>query len=194
MKKILLFSLLLSTSSILTAQIVPGGIYGGLSGNYRYMQYNAKGFRPELTMGVSEHSTMGIFFENNKFTGVLGDNGIRNNRLDVTSGVTFNYLHPFGKSKRWGWMINSSLSFTHSKFYEKSMTTQTLVNSINEYRLSFSPGIYYKASKNLTVFARFGEFGINRQTGGYPIMFRGYHEFRLGILWNFGSILKKKSR
>lgn len=194
MRKFILLTVAMLTLHSMHAQIVPGGIYGGLSGNYRFARYNALGYRPEITIGISDRSTLGVFMERNHFTGALDYNGIRHNRLDVSSGINYNYLHYFGKSRRWGWMLNNTLSYTHIRFYEKSPGTQVLTSSVNEYRLSVSPGIFYKASENLTLFARFGELSINRQSGGYPIMFRGYQEFRVGLLWNFGTIFKKKRR
>lgn len=178
------------------AQIQKNELYASLSIGTRVIGYTSNSIRPDISIGLGKHSTVGVFFDYTKYRSWTFNNTTgRSNSFSI--GLSYNYYSYFKNSKKWGWSINSTLSLNRINFYEKtgSMTDYT---RYTETDLSVTPGIFYRPSPRILLHANIGGFSLykNRYESMHNIDTRsGFGtQLNIGATISLGNLGKKKKR
>jgi len=184
---------LLSLNS--SAQVDKGQLYGDLFIGRKLWNYNTNMIQPSITVGLSEHSTLGVFYSYTRYKSmpVAGINEMTANVTGV--GVSYSYFKFFKNSQKWGWYVNGSLSFNRVTVYEKAGGNTVLNNRYSERNLSLTPGIFFKPSPRIMLYGNIGgieavnnrhDFILPRSTFANQVNF--------GIRVGIGNLKNKKVR
>lgn len=192
MKKLLLFSILFFACIQSFAQFEKGKLYPGLSVGARFHRYYTYTVKPDFSIGLGKHSTAGVFFDYTTNKGFRYNEGVAPGYMNTyTVGLSYNYYHFFGKSKKWGWFINGSLAYSRSIAYEKNATPQR--TTFHETSLTLTPGIFFKASPRVLFHLDFGGVGLYKPHS-YPFQAKSNFgtQVNLGVTIGLGKMGRRK--
>ncbi len=195
MRKKIFFSAaaLLSCYSLL-AQVEKGQLYGDVSFGKKVLKFSTTTIQPSFSIGLSEHSTLGVFYNytRSKSTPTISSNGYF---ISQGFGVSYNYYHFFKKSQQWGWYFNGSFSANQTSVYDKAGGVLLLNNRYAERELSFTPGIFFKPSKGVMLFANIGGISLANNRYDFIVPRSSFaSQLNLGIRINIGGNKGKKNR
>jgi len=192
MRKIILTSSVLFFSVIqLAAQFQKNEIYGGLSYGRRLFNYNTNSYQPSFSIGLNTHSTVGVFLDNTRYN-VMPSQFYDGYSHSLGVGISYNYARYFKKSSKWGWYVNSSLGFYKVKVYEKQNSITTLNTHYNQQELSVSPGIFFRASPRILLFANIGGISLTNNRYEFTSRFNMTSQLNIGVMISLGNPGKKK--
>lgn len=186
-KKLFISAIIFLYSFKLFAQVGKGQIYGDASFGKRVVKYNTNSFQPSFSIGLNEHSTLGVFYNYTRSettpsiysTGYFTNQGI---------GVSYNYFHYFKNSKKWGWYVNGALTFNRVSIYDKSTGSSLLNNRYSQRELAVTPGIFFKPSHRVMLFANIGGVSlINNKYEFLKLRSSFASQFNIGIRINIGG-------
>ena len=195
MSKKIFFSVIISLFCFqLSAQVEKGQLYGDVSFGKRIIKFNTTSFQPSVSIGLNEHSTFGVFFNYTRSatTPSLYSAGYFTNQ---GIGVSYNYFHFFKNSPKWGWYVNGALAFNQTSVYDKRTGVTLLNNRYSERELGVTPGIFFKASKRVMLFANIGGVSlINSRNDFITPRSTFASQLNVGIRINLGGQKTKKNR
>jgi hypothetical protein len=190
-KTMLLFPVLFLFAFQLAAQFQKNEIYGGLSYGRRLFNYNTNSYQPSLSIGLNANSTIGAFLDNTRYNAMPLQfyNGYGHS---LGFGISYNYARYFKKSSKWGWYINSSLSFNKVSVYEKQNGIAILNNDYHQKELSVTPGIFFRASPRILFHANIGGVSLISNPYEFKGAFNMASQINIGVTISLGNLGKKK--
>ena len=177
-------------------QLEKGNFYPGLSSENRFYPYgNAYGFKPELSFALDKHNSVGIkfnYFRSNNYNVPFPSN-IDGYNLQHGIGVTYNYFRYFKNSKRIGWYANANFDLNRIKYFDIKNTGEAeLASRHNQTELSIRPGLFYKPSRNIIVFANVGGISLINSAGNVYVPVNFGKQVNVGALIDLDIFRKKK--
>lgn len=176
MRKKIYFTITIFFSVLqLSAQFQKKQIYFDLTGEKRIISYSTNGLRPSVSVGLGDHSAIGVYFDYTKYKewNYSNLNGYTEN---YGVGVFYNYYRFFKGSTKWGWFGSADLSFSQFRVYQKTSGSPALNNQYNQVRFSLTPGIFFKLSPAVMLHADIGSL----------YLYHDHHEF-LNVQSNFAT-------
>jgi hypothetical protein len=194
MRKKILLSLAIFFSFLqLSAQFQKKQIYFDLTGEKRIIRYSTNGLRPSVSIGLSDHSAIGVYFDYTKYKewNYFNINGYSEN---YGVGVFYSYYRFFKGSKKWGWFATADLSFNQFNVYQKTSGSPALNNRYNQAKLSLTPGIFFKPSQRVTLHADIGSLYVYHDRNEFFNVRSNFAtQINIGITIGLGNTGKKKS-
>jgi hypothetical protein len=193
-KKIYLSLAIIFSVLQLSAQFQKKQIYFDLTGEKRVIRYSTNGLRPSVSIGLSDHSSIGVYFDYTKskewvypnVNGYMENKGV---------GVFYNYYRFFKGSTKWGWFGSADLSFTQIRAYDKTSGSLVLNNWYNQERLSLTPGIFFKPSQRIMLHADIGSLYLYHDRHEFLNVRSNFAtQINAGITIGIGNTRKKKSK
>jgi hypothetical protein len=193
-KKLLLLPVIILFCVQLSAQYEKNKIYSGISFERGLRYYNASyGIQPAVGIAISKNSLFGIYGDHTRYKKYVFF-GNETFSKSYGLGVFYNYSRYFSKKSKFGWSVQGSLGFNRNSVYSKSTgSTFLLNNKYNEIEFAFRPGIFYKPSQKIMVWANFGGFasqGRRLPTENFRLDF--LDAARVGMYINLGNNKKRK--
>ncbi len=176
----------------LSAQVENGQLYGDFIFGKRILKLNTGTIQPAFSIGLNEHSTFGVFYDytRSKTTPSISSNGYFVNQ---GVGISYSYYHYFKKSQKWGWYFNSSFAINQTRAFDKSSGSLILKSQSAARILSVTPGVFFKPSKGVMLFANIG--GVSLVNNRYHFITPSSSfasQLNLGIRINIGGLRKNK--
>jgi hypothetical protein len=192
-KKLLFVTLTIVISVSLVAQVEKGRIYPALTLGKHVFDYNTNTVQPSISIGLNEHSTIGVFYQYTRYKFSPSDFS-KGFSEKTGGGVSYNYYHYFGKRSRFGWYINGELGVYRVSVFDQSGSTTVLNNRYTETQLKITPGIFYSLSPRVMLFTNVGGLAFNHSAGrGLDITGRDmFNQVNIGIRVSFGGSKKAK--
>ena len=179
-----------------SAQLEKGNLYPGVSSENRFYQYgNSYGIKPELSYAIDKHNSVGVrlnYFRSNNYN-LLVTPYTNGYFVQHGAGITYNYFRYFKNSQKFGWYVNANLDFNRIKYFNiKNSGGTELGSAHNQTEFSLRPGIFYKPSKNIIVFANFGGISLVNSNGNIDAPLNFGNQVNIGVLINPDIFRKKK--
>lgn len=192
MRKFIILLLLTSCSFFYaSAQFNKGEIYTGIDISRRIARFDITSIQSSVSIGLGQHSRAGIFYNRSWY-------GSYNNWTDNSikihgAGVFYEYASYFKKSRKWGWTMNGSFAFNQVSVYEKNAGTVLLNNRYTERQLTFTPGIFFKPSPRVMLFANIGGFSLNNNRNEFINARSDFAtKLNIGAIFTIGHPRKRK--
>ena len=172
-----------------SAQIEKGRLYPGATVNLgETIHY---GIQPSISLGLGKHGLLGVHSSymrsNNNFYYDSKFYAIKNG-----GGLTYTYLSFFKNSQKLGWFASTGFTYHRYKVYEVKNGLKEINNQFGRTDLYLRPGIFFKASQKVTMFANFGGIGIQSSRGSHEFDLNFATQVNVGVLINLGSCKRKK--
>jgi hypothetical protein len=192
MRKTLLLSFVLFISAIqLSAQFQKNEIYGGLGYGRWLFNYNTNSYQASLSVGLNANNTIGVFLDHTRYNSMPSPvyNGFSQSS---GLGISHSYARFFKNSSKWGWYVNSSLGFHKIRIYEKQNGVNVLNVNYPQQELSVTPGIFFKPSPRILLFANIGAVSLTNNRYEFKGRFNMASQLNVGITIGLGNFGKKK--
>jgi len=191
-KKLLVSAVIFLSALQLSAQLQKQEIYVGVRGEKRFGQISSNGFRPSISIGLGDHSAIGVYYDYTKFKDWNGDITKTSTHISAV-GLFYDYYHYIGKSERWGWFASADLSVGRTRV--TGFNAAAPINDrYEQIQFSLAPGIFYKASKNVMLHLDIGSvFLYDNKYGPISLKSNFARTINLGIRIGLGNGGKKKT-
>jgi hypothetical protein len=191
MRKLILFLLLTSIFvSRSSAQVEKNSFYTELLVGRHFLKYNTNTIQPSVSIGISEHSVLGAFYRYNRYNS--NPRSLYSGySTKAGGGVSYSYYRYFNKKGKWGWYLNGSLGIFKVNVYEKQGNSTVLNYRYTERELTITPGVFFKPSPKVMLFANIGGLSLTNYQGinGHA----GFaSELNIGVQISFGGGKKKQ--
>jgi len=188
-KHLLIAALFFICGLQVSAQIEKGRLYPGVTVNGgETIQY---GIQPSISIGLGKHGLLGVhssymrssndFYNDSKFYAIK--NG---------GGLTYTYLNFFKKSQKLGWFLSTGFTYHRYKVYEVKNDLKEMNSQYGQTDIYLRPGIFFKASQKVTLFANFGGIGMQSSRGNNDFDLNFGTQVNVGVLINLSSCKRKK--
>ena len=188
-KHLLIAALFFICGLQVSAQIEKGRLYPGVTVNGgETIQY---GIQPSISIGLGKHGLLGVhssymrssndFYNDSKFYAIK--NG---------GGLTYTYLNFFKKSQKLGWFVSTGFTYHRYKVYEVKNDLKEMNSQYGQTDIYLRPGIFFKASQKVTLFANFGGIGMQSSRGNNDFDLNFGTQVNVGVLINLSSCKRKK--
>jgi hypothetical protein len=181
MRKIILATLVLISSFTAFSQIQKNSIYSETFVGQRIGRYYSTTAGTGISIGLNEHSTLGIFYGHTRFNSRVMDLShpyMTNNQF----GVSYTYYQFIGKSKKWGWDLNASAALNRVRSFAKPGVAIIADQKHTQKEIALTPGIFYTPIKNVMLTANVGSLTFtNSKYDGARINSSLGHSLNLGI-------------
>jgi hypothetical protein len=173
MRKKIYFTIAIFFSVLqLSAQFQKKQIYFDLTGEKRIVRYSTNGLRPSVSVGLGDHSSIGVYVDYTKYKEWNYPN-LKGYTENYGVGVFYDYYRFFKGSNKWGWFADADLSFSQFRTFDKTSGASVINGKYNQVTLSLAPGIFFKLSPSVILHADIGGLNI-------------FHNYRYDFL-NFSS-------
>ncbi|MDZ4794423.1 MAG: hypothetical protein SGI83_09120 [Bacteroidota bacterium] len=193
-KRIIFSIILFFTIGPLFAQVEKNKWYGILSVGRKIFYYNTNMLQPSLSIGLTEHSELGIFYNYTRFNSspsALYGGHISSHAV----GTSYKRYHYFKKSHKWGWYLDGSLSFNRISIYDNQSGSLKLNNRYSEGELSVAPGLFLMASARIMLFANIGSFSVaHNRYESFDLRSSFVAQLNIGARFSISNPNKKKSQ
>jgi hypothetical protein len=193
MRKKILLSLAIFFSFLqLSAQFQKKQLYFDLTGEKRIIRYSTNGLRPSVSIGLGDHSAIGVYFDYTRYKAWSYSNaqGYSDN---YSVGVFYNYYRFFKGSEKWGWFASADLSFNQFNVYEKTSGSSLLNNRYNQVKLALTPGIFFKPTERIMLHADIGSLYLYHDRNEFLNVRSNFAtQINVGITIGLGNKGKKK--
>ena len=191
-KKILLSAAIFFSVLQLSAQFQKNQIYVGVTGEKRFGQTSSIGVRPSVSIGLSRHSEVGVYFDYTKFRDFSFSNTkIRSQVYGV--GIFYNYYKYLGRNEKWGLFLNADLSLNQVRVSDTNAGSPTN-NLYNESRFAITPGIFFKPSRNIMLYLDLGNvYALHNKYEWFNVRSTLGSQISIGIKFGLGDPQKKKT-
>jgi hypothetical protein len=189
MRKHHLTGVILLIFSQASAQIEKGKIYPGITLNRsEAMQY---GVQPSASVGLGKHGLLVVHLSfmhgKNFYYADSRSYGSMNG-----AGINYSYFRFFKNSQKLGWYATAGVTYHRVNVYQVKNDVTMLNNKYGQTDLYLKPGLFFKASPQLTFFANAGGIGINSSQGNNDLDISFLGEVNVGVLINFDARKRKK--
>jgi hypothetical protein len=175
----------------LSAQLETGNIYTHLMLGKREVRYSSSMVRPSVSLALSKHSSIGVFFEYTKFKDFEyydASAGYNTGRaFQYSVGVSYNYLSFFNNKSKWGWYVNGSLSYNHFEWSQKESGGTTLSDHLKFSELAVTPGIFFKPSTRISLYANVGGVAAQHYQRSLNFQSNFASQLNLGVSLRLGK-------
>ena len=185
----LITAVILLIFSKASAQIEKGQIYPGITFNRsETMQI---GVQPSISVGLGKHGLLGahLSYMHGKNFYYLDS---RSYGIMYGGGINYSYFSFFKNSKKFGWYASAGVTYHRIKVYQIKNDIRDLNNEYGQTDLYLKPGLFFKASPQVTFFANAGGIGINSSQGNHDLDVSFLGEVNVGVLINIGRGRNKK--
>jgi hypothetical protein len=192
MRKIQLLLVILFISSTASfAQLEKNQLYTGFSLTRGFGNGStAYEFQPSASIALGKHSLLSLYgrYQHGKeyINPYFPDRTGRGSEYGI--GVSYTYLRNFKGSKKWGWFLDASASVNRISQYDiKSGITESIYQH-TEKQLLIKPGIFFKVSPRVMLFADFGNVRLigDQNTNSFG------NVINIGVKINLGKLREKK--
>jgi hypothetical protein len=191
-KKLLFLTVTIVISVQLVAQVEKNRIYPALTIGKHIFDYNTNTIQPSVSIGLSEHSTMGVFFKYTRTASYPSD-FFKGYSEATGGGITYSYYHYFNKRSKWGWYFNAELGTYRINVFDKTSGTTVLNNRYTERELRVTPGIFFSASPRVMFFANVGGLALTHNYNGLHLNHRDFlNQVNIGVRISLGGNRKVK--
>jgi hypothetical protein len=191
-KKILLVAVIVISAIHLSAQVKKNEIYLGISGEKKFGQISTIGVRPSVFVGLSNHSTVGVYFDYTDFKNARYPDGTKWDTKSSGLGLIYNYYHYIGKNQKFGAYASADISLSRIRIIGMSGGLPSNYE-YNQSKLSISPGLFYKPVENMMITLSPGgiDFSQTKFSSLYTRNSFG-KQISIGLSFGIGSFSKKK--
>ncbi len=190
-KKIPFIAASLFFAPALPAQVQKGSIYPGITAGQFVFRFNNSTLQPSVEVGVSSHSTLGLFYYSTRYNAnALSNAG--GNSTKRGGGISFTYHRYFNLHSKWGWYVNSTLGLYKIRVIEKQGANSYLNNRYGQGELTLTPGVFFTPSSKLMLFANIGGFSLSNNR--YEFLRPGssfVNQLSVGVRFTFGKNKKQ---
>ena len=191
-KKILLSAAIFFSVLQLSAQFQKNQIYVGVTGEKRFGQTSSIGVRPSVSIGLNNHSDVGVYFDYTKFKD-FNYASFKSSTQVYGIGIFYNYYKYLGRNEKWGLFLSADLSLNQVQVSGASAGSPTN-NQYNESRFGITPGIFFKPSKNITLYLDFGNvYALHNKYEWLNVKGTLGSQINIGIKFGLGDSQKKKT-
>jgi len=172
-----------------SAQIEKNNFYPGIS--FHRSEANLFGIRPSASIGLGKHGMIGLhssfikgrsnYYTDSRFYGV--SKGI---------GIDYSYFHFFKNSQRFGWFATTGFNYQRISGYQVKNNEKLLINKYGQTDIYLKPGIFYKPTSHVMIFANFGGIGLQSSRGNNDFDLSFATEVNIGVMINLDIFRKKK--
>lgn len=155
------------------AQVEKNAIYPELSVGRTLFNYNTNTVQTGVSIGLSEHSTLGVFYAHTRYESsplFSSETNGKSNRY----GISYTYYSYFKNSKKWGWSLNGSASINRYNTLYKPTSSPAVNYKGTDKELSITPGVFFKPSAKVMLTANIG--GVTIYNSRYQVG-SGYSNF-----------------
>lgn len=168
----------------LSAQIEKGHLYPGVTFNQgQGIKY---GVQPSISLGIGKHGLIGVhtshkksdnFFYNDSKTYGIANGG----------GIDYTYFSYFKKSQKLGWFVTTGFTYYRNIVYQVKNDQKETNNKYGSTNIYMRPGLFFKASQKVMLFANIGGIGIESSRGNTDLDLNFASQINIGVLINLGS-------
>jgi len=189
MRKIYFLVLGFICSTSLFAQLEKNQFYPGLSltGGFRNSGIGY-GLQPSASLALGKHSMLTLFGRFQQGRQVMNPYfaGGSSSTTERGFGIGYTYYRYFKKGGKFGWYADLSFLMNNLEFRDFKSGNLTSVTTRLEKQLYCTPGLFYRVSPRVMLFANFGSANL---LGVYNTQSFG-KAFTIGVKINIGSAPK----
>lgn len=194
MRKIQLLLAIMAVSSATSfAQLEKNKWYTGFSLTRGFGNgITAYGVQPSVSFSLDKHSLLSVYGKYQKGKEMANPFSVdRSGRMtEIGAGIGYTYYRSFKKGGKFGWYLDAAASVNRISNYDLQSGKKIAVHRYMEKQLHITPGLFYRASPRVMLFANFGGLSVigDQCTRDFG------NQFNIGLRISLGKIAEKRKQ